>query len=105
MGTRLSIRFCPAARLRSLPGLPSTGHLLSWQSGFVAPLSAEERLWAAGWLPAPALLLFQTMSAADQRHSLRVCRGLLARGCEDKDLLAAALLHDVGKAQGRVPFW
>jgi len=75
------------------------------QLGFVAPLSAEERLWAAGWLPAPALLLFQTMSAADQRHSLRVCRGLLARGCEDKDLLAAALLHDVGKAQGRVPFW
>src|SRR5258708_4286876 len=75
------------------------------QLGFVAPLAAEERQWVARWLPASALPLFQTMSAADQRHSLRVCQGLLARGCTDRDLLAAALLHDVGKARGRVPFW
>src|SRR5258708_28807857 len=61
------------------------------QLGFVAPLAAEERQWVARWLPAPALPLFQTMSAADQRHSLRVCQGLLARGCADRDLLAAAL--------------
>src|SRR5213078_3289449 len=39
------------------------------------------------------------------QHSLRVCCRLIARGCKDKDMLAAALLHDVGKAQGRVPFW
>ncbi len=45
------------------------------------------------------------MSLADQQHSLRVYRGLLAHGCEEEDLLIAALLHDVGKAQGRVPFW
>ena len=75
------------------------------QLGFVAPLSAEEHLRVAQWLPASALPLFQTMSSADQRHSLRVCEGLLARGCADRDLLAAALLHDVGKARGRVPFW
>lgn len=75
------------------------------QLGFVAPLSADERLEVARWLPASALPLFNSMSAADQRHSLRVCQGLQARGCTDPDLLAAALLHDVGKAQGRVPFW
>jgi hypothetical protein len=75
------------------------------QLGFVAPLSTEERQHIARWLPDQALLLFQAMSPADQRHSLRVFQGLLARGCEDNDLLAAALLHDVGKAQGRVPFW
>jgi hypothetical protein len=75
------------------------------QLGFVAPLVAEERLQVAQWLSATALPLFQTMSAADQRHSLRVCQALLVRGCVDKDMLAAALLHDVGKAQGRVPFW
>lgn len=75
------------------------------QLGFVAPLSTEERLEVARWLPASALPLFNSMSAADQRHSLRVCQGLQARGCTDPDLLAAALLHDVGKAQGRVPFW
>src|SRR2546421_12516754 len=75
------------------------------QLGFVAPLSADERLEVARWLPATALPLFNSMSAADQRHSLSVCQGLLERGCTDPDLLAAALLHDVGKAEGRVPFW
>ena len=75
------------------------------QLGFVVPLSTEEYSQVAQWLPNSALPLFQTMSDADQRHSLRVCQGLLERGCTDRDLLAAALLHDVGKAQGRVPFW
>jgi hypothetical protein len=75
------------------------------QLGFVLPLAAEEDKEVALLLPAVALPLFKTMSPADQRHSLRVCRGLLARGCTDTDMLAAALLHDVGKAQGRVPFW
>lgn len=75
------------------------------QLGFVAPLSAKEYSQVAQWLPASALPLFRTMSDADQRHSLRVCQGLQERGCSNQDLLAAALLHDVGKAQGRVPFW
>src|SRR5438094_3709405 len=76
------------------------------QLGFVAPLTAQDYKEVAALLPtAAALSLFRTMSPADQRHSLRVCRNLLARGCKDKDMLAAALLHDVGKAQGRVPFW
>lgn len=75
------------------------------QLGFVEPLTAEERQEVVRWLPPRALALFETMSPADQRHSLRVCRGLQARGCVEEDMLAAALLHDVGKAQGRVPFW
>ncbi|HEV2653964.1 MAG TPA: hypothetical protein VGT82_03365 [Ktedonobacteraceae bacterium] len=75
------------------------------QLGFVPPLSVEEQAEVARWLPATALALFRSMSDADQQHSLRVCRGLLKRGCTEQDLLAAALLHDVGKAQGRVPFW
>ncbi len=73
--------------------------------GFVRPLSAEDHAEVRCWLPATALSLFATMSNADQQHSLRVCRGLQARGCTERDLLAAALLHDVGKAEGRVPFW
>jgi hypothetical protein len=75
------------------------------QLGFVSPLSAEEYKEVARLLPVPALPLFKTMSPADQRHALRVCRGLSAHGCRDIDMLAAALLHDVGKAQGRAPFW
>lgn len=75
------------------------------QLGLVLPLTDADYQEVARWLPASALPLFRTMSAADQQHSLRVCRGLLLSGCEEEDLLAAALLHDVGKAQGRVPFW
>ena len=75
------------------------------QLGFVAPLSIEERAEVDHWLPVSAIPLFETMSVADQRHALRVCQGLQARGCTEKELLAAALLHDVGKARGRVPFW
>lgn len=75
------------------------------QLGFVASLSMDEMDEVARWLPPSALTLFGSMSHADQRHSLRVCRGLLASGCSEPDMLAAALLHDVGKAEGRVPFW
>ena len=76
------------------------------QLGFVAPLTGEDYEEAARVLPSSAALsLFCTMSPADQQHALRVCRGLQAHGCTNEDMLAAALLHDVGKAQGRVPFW
>lgn len=75
------------------------------QLGFVAPLSPTEQQEVAAHLPASALLLFASMTPADQRHSLRVCRGVQARGLHDPDILSAALLHDVGKAEGRVPFW
>lgn len=75
------------------------------QLGFVEPLVAADKASVAVYLSPAALALFETMSPADQRHSLRVCQGLRERGCTDDMLLAAALLHDVGKAGGRVPFW
>ncbi len=75
------------------------------QLGMVAPLSEQELTEVAEHLAPAALRLFVSMSAADQRHSLRVCRGLAARGWSNPDMLIAALLHDVGKAEGRVPFW
>src|SRR5258707_14688396 len=73
------------------------------QLGFVRPLTTAEYVEVARWQPPAALPLFKTMSAADQRHSLRVCQGLQARGYREEDMLAAALLDDVGKAGGAVP--
>ncbi len=75
------------------------------QLGFVPPLEPMDYVEVQRWLPPSALPLFKSMGVADQQHSLRVCRGLQARGCHEEAMLAAALLHDVGKAQGRVPFW
>lgn len=75
------------------------------QLGFVAPLNEADYAEVARWLPPSALPLFRRMSTPEQQHALRVCRGLYATGCHEEDLLAAALLHDVGKSEGRVPFW
>ncbi len=69
------------------------------------PLDDDDRRILEATLPSAGRALFATMSRNDQRHSLTVYRSLRARGCEDADLLAAALLHDVGKGGGRVPLW
>jgi hypothetical protein len=69
------------------------------------PLDDDDRRILEATLPPAGRALFATMSRNDQRHSLTVYRSLRARGCADADLLAAALLHDVGKGAGRVPLW
>jgi hypothetical protein len=61
--------------------------------------------YAAHYL-APALLsLFRRMSRAEQHHGIAICRALQAQGYTDADLLAAALLHDVGKIQAPLRLW
>lgn len=75
------------------------------QLGFADPLSEVEKQTVAELLPEAAYTLFTSQSDADQQHALRVCRGLQARGHSNPDLLVAALLHDVGKGNKRVPFW
>lgn len=49
------------------------------------------------YLSPAALHLFQAMPRHDRRHALNVLRTLQQRGHRDTDLMAAALLHDVGK--------
>lgn len=53
------------------------------------------------YLPAAAVELFQAMPRYDQRHALSVFRTLRQQGHAEPDLLAAALLHDVGKTVPR----
>ncbi|HEX6820397.1 MAG TPA: hypothetical protein VF120_18615 [Ktedonobacterales bacterium] len=76
-----------------------------WRSLAVSSLSDDDRAILDATLPPGGRTLFTTMSRNDQRHSLTVYRALLATGCDDGDLLAAALLHDSGKGGGRVPLW
>lgn len=52
---------------------------------------------AGHYLASGALNLFRSMPGYDRRHGLNVLRTLQERGYTDPDLLAAALLHDVGK--------
>jgi hypothetical protein len=55
-------------------------------------------------LPSSAQMLFREMPVADRRHGLDVTHRLLASGQDDRDLLAAALLHDAGKGH-RLRLW
>ncbi len=44
--------------------------------------------------------LLSRLPLADRAHHLTVYESLVRYGCHDRDLLKAALLHDVGKADG-----
>ncbi|HEY8491932.1 MAG TPA: hypothetical protein VIO14_13175 [Dehalococcoidia bacterium] len=63
----------------------------------------DERAVVAAYLTETQQSLFFTMTRRDRRHSVQTCRLLLEQGHRDPDLLAAALLHDVGK--GRIRLW
>ena len=56
-------------------------------------------------LPPDARGLFARQAPQDQRHALEVYEALLERGHVNEDLLAAALLHDIGKAACRFTPW
>lgn len=63
---------------------------------------------AARYLPPPAVELFRAMPRYDQQHALKVVDTLKREGHTERDLLAAALLHDVGKSvtpEARLRLW
>ena len=49
--------------------------------------------------------LFRQMARSDQRHSLDVLYTLQKAGDPKAELIAAALLHDVGKVGGQLTIW
>lgn len=75
---------------------------------FIGHLTARvdpaEEAGARGWLPDAAWPLFAAMPTADRRHALDVAAWLLAAGHADRDLLAAAILHDAAKGR-RMRLW
>ena len=70
-----------------------------------ARVSEDELGEALHVLSPEAQALFRRQAAQDQRHALTVCQALHEEGRTNPDLLAAALLHDVGKTAARLPAW
>ena len=68
-----------------------------------ARVGEEERLEVAAHLTPAEQDLFYSMEPRDQRHALDTLGILRAGGQRDPSLLAAALLHDVGK--GPIRLW
>ncbi|MEX0784559.1 MAG: HD domain-containing protein [Dehalococcoidia bacterium] len=64
------------------------------------PVAADFDL-ARQWLAAPLMALFEAQHPRDVVHSAETARWLLERGHEDPDLIAAGLLHDIGKGEQR----
>ncbi len=76
-----------------------------WQIVTARPLS-ESLLQEITVALSPAeLALFHRFSHSDQRHSYRVFCLLRETGHQEPELLAAALLHDVGKTQVTLHWW
>lgn len=61
--------------------------------------------FAAQILMPPLFELFQTMQFSEQAHAVKVGLLLKEQGYQELDLLAAALLHDVGKARYPLRLW
>ncbi len=72
-----------------------------WRA-ITAAVRPEELADAETLLGPRGMVLFRRLSRSDQRHSLSVYETLLAEGRRDPALLTAALLHDAGKAAGRL---
>ena len=70
-----------------------------------ARVSEEEIEKATRILAPEARSLFRRQAIQDRRHALAVYHALQRAGHTNPHLLAAALLHDVGKASIRLPAW
>jgi len=73
-------------------------------SQLTARVTPDDAAAAHRILPASAWGLFDGMPVADRRHGLDVAQRLLAQGIDDRDVLAAALLHDAAKGR-RLRLW
>ena len=62
----------------------------------VEPQRADQQ-WAGEWMSPPECALFDSMDGRDQVHSIAVARRV-AESTADRRVIAAALLHDVGKS-------
>ena len=87
------------------PRLVLPGRLRHLARRFVGSLrpggpSVTEEAWAPGYLLASEADLWRSMSGADRRHAVAVARrGDRVLGSPERPVLAAALLHDVGKVR------
>lgn len=78
----------------------STAHLVRRFFGALSPAGPglEDEAWVVTVLSEGELVLWRRMSGPDRRHAVGVARRVAAAGFgERSEVLAAALLHDVGK--------
>lgn len=85
-----------------MPGSP--GHLFTrfWDVATARRLTPPERAAVEGWLTGETAEIFFNQDDADQRHGFHAALSVIAAGIEDREVIMAALLHDVGKRHARL---
>ena len=93
-------------------GFGSFRHLAGRFLGSLDPRgpAADDEAWAAGWFVPGEAELWRQMPGADRRHAVGVAREVGARlygagGVPVREVMAAALLHDVGKVRSGLGLW
>ncbi len=85
-----------------MPGSPA--HLVSrfLDVATARRLTASERAAVDTWLTPETARLFFAQDDSDQRHGYHAALTVVASGVGDRDVIMAALLHDVGKRHARL---
>jgi hypothetical protein len=74
-------------------------------NAFLGPRQKVESAALLPYLSMPQIVLFRRMQPSEQAHAFQVFERLKASGQRDRGLLAAALLHDVGKILYPLSVW
>lgn len=85
-----------------MPGSPA--HLIArfLDVASARPLNSSEREAVVQWLSSETADVFFAQGVADQRHGYHAASTVVAAGVRDRDVIMAALLHDVGKRHSRL---
>lgn len=85
-----------------MPGSPT--HLVSrfLDVATARRLTASEQAAVEGWLTPETARVFFSQDDPDQRHGYHAALAVIAAGVKDRDVVMAALLHDVGKRHARL---
>ena len=73
---------------------------LGWRTvqAFIPGLARPADAFARRWLTDEEYSLYLQLDVRDRSHSVLVARRLLDAGTAERELVAAALLHDIGKS-------
>lgn len=85
-----------------MPGSPAHLFRRFFDVALARPLTASETSAVSDWLSPEASDVFFDQSDADQRHGYHAALMVVAADAHDRDVIAAALLHDVGKRHARL---